>query len=170
MLSPDAVDLFSKAVLCWLATADAEGRPSVSPKEIFVVASPNELLLAEIASPRSARNVVANAAVCVSAVDVFEQHGYQVFGRAELVLPESPEFPSLLAPLVELAGPGFPVRGVIRVTVESVSRILAPSIWMHPDVPENERRRSALRAYGVRDDPDAGSEQVPTYPGRRDHE
>ena len=26
------------AVLCWLATADADGRPSVSPKEIFAVA------------------------------------------------------------------------------------------------------------------------------------
>ena len=44
------------AVLCWLATVDAEGRPSVSPKEIFSLAG-DDIVIAHIASPRSVRNL-----------------------------------------------------------------------------------------------------------------
>jgi len=62
------------SVLCWLATVDADGQPNVSPKEIFCMgAGPNEVLVAEIASPVSKRNLSKNPKVCISAVDIFAQ-------------------------------------------------------------------------------------------------
>lgn len=153
MLSPEAVELFDRAVLCWLATADADGNPSVSPKEIFTVISPTSLLIADIASPRSVRNIRGREAVCVSAIDVFEQHGYQAYGSARVLTAEADEFEELSRPLRALAGEGFRVRSVIEVEVRQVARIVAPSIWLYPETPPTERRRAALEAYGIGDAP-----------------
>ncbi|WP_458146150.1 pyridoxamine 5'-phosphate oxidase family protein [Bradyrhizobium sp. UFLA05-109] len=57
------------SVLCWLATVDAEGQPNVSPKEIFCMGEgANEVLVAEIASPVTRRNVSGHPKVCLSAI------------------------------------------------------------------------------------------------------
>jgi uncharacterized protein len=151
MLTSEAAECFERAVLCWLATSDAAGRPTVSPKEIFVVGSPEELLIADIASPKSVRNLADRPEVCVAAIDVFEQRGFQAYGEARVVSPRATGFPALAEPLVALAGPDFPIRSVIAVRVERCSPILAPSLWMRPGVPAADRRASALAAYGVRD-------------------
>ncbi|MFZ1410308.1 MAG: pyridoxamine 5'-phosphate oxidase family protein [Micropruina sp.] len=151
MLTPDAVSLFSRSVLCWLSTVGDDGWPSVSPKEIFVASSPTQILIADIASPRSVRNITANPRVCVAAVDVFEQHGYQAYGRARIVAADPNDRPDLVVPLRRLVGDAFPIRAVICVEVDRVTRILAPSVWMYPDVPRGQRREGALKAYGVRD-------------------
>lgn len=61
------------------------------------------------------------------------------------------DFDRIAAPLVAIAGPAYPVQAVIRVTVRKVTQIVAPSLWMHPGVDALQRRRGALRAYGVVD-------------------
>ena len=60
-----------KSVLCWLATADAQGQPNVSPKEIFAIYDSANMLIANIASPTSVRNIESNPRVCVSFIDIF---------------------------------------------------------------------------------------------------
>ena len=97
------------AVLCWLATADADGRPSVSPKEIFAVVG-DDIVIAHIASPRSVRNIAGNPQVCLSVLDVFEQRGYRIAGRASVVTPDHDAFPTVVAPLRELSGAAFPCK------------------------------------------------------------
>lgn len=80
------------SVLCWLATVDADGQPNVSPKEIFCMgAGPNELLVAEFASPVTKRNISRNPKVCISAVDIFAQKGIEACGTVALVTPVTPE-------------------------------------------------------------------------------
>ena len=143
------------AVLCWLATADADGRPSVSPKEIFAVAG-DDIVIAHIASPRSVRNIAGNPQVCLSVLDVFEQRGYRIAGRASVVTPDHDAFPTVVAPLRELAGAAFPIKAVIRVAVQDVERLSAPSLWMYPDVDPAQRRAGVLEAYGVVDAPSPG--------------
>ena len=140
------------AVLCWLATVDAEGRPSVSPKEIFALAG-DDIVIAHIASPRSVRNIADNPQVCLSVLDVFEQRGFRIAGRAFIIAPDDDAFPTLVAPLRELAGEAFPIRAVIRVTVQDVEPLSAPSLWMYPDVDPAQRRAGVLAAYGVVDAP-----------------
>jgi predicted pyridoxine 5'-phosphate oxidase superfamily flavin-nucleotide-binding protein len=44
-----------RSVLCWLATADESGQPNVSPKEVFAVADDKHIVVANIASPGSAK-------------------------------------------------------------------------------------------------------------------
>jgi len=71
MLPPELQTAAQSSILCWLATVDADGWPHVSPKEIFTVFDTEHLLIANIASPTSVRNIAQNPRVCVSFVHVF---------------------------------------------------------------------------------------------------
>ena len=51
------------AVLCWLATAASDGTPNVSPKELWDVHDERTLVIAEIASAGSVRNLSEVASV-----------------------------------------------------------------------------------------------------------
>ena len=53
-------------VLGWLATVNANGEPNVSPKEIWKFDGVDRLLIANIASPTSASNILSNPNVCFS--------------------------------------------------------------------------------------------------------
>jgi hypothetical protein len=57
MLSPEVQESATRSVLCWLATVDEVGQPNVSPKEIFAGFDSNHLVIANIASPKSGRNI-----------------------------------------------------------------------------------------------------------------
>lgn len=138
------------AVLCWLATADAAGRPNVSPKEIFALAGDGPLVIADIASARSVRNIRDNPAVCVSMIDIFSQRGQKIEGTATLIRPGEPGFDQAAAPLLRLTGGKFPIRHVISVAIEQVTPILAPSYAFSPPPSEEAMREDAYRSYGVR--------------------
>jgi hypothetical protein len=137
------------SVLCWLATSDAAGRPNVSPKEIFATHSDSSLVIADIASPGSVANIRVNPQVCVSFVDVFRQRGFKVEGKAYLVERDDADFERVGAELLWMAGPDFPIRAVILVDVERVSRIWAPSYRLFPERTEAERMQAAYDTYGV---------------------
>ena len=49
----------ANSVLCWLATVDADGTPNVSPKEIFASHGDDRIVIADIASPVSVKNLRA---------------------------------------------------------------------------------------------------------------
>lgn len=150
MLTPEVRQYIERSVLCWLATVDAEGRPNVSPKEIFAALDDARLVIAHIASPGSVRNLRACERACVSFVDVFVQKGFKVRGRAAVVEPADPRFAELAAPLERMTGGAFPVRGVIEVVAESVEAIRAPSYHLVPGTTEEGQITSAMAAYGVR--------------------
>lgn len=151
MLNEAVREDIRNSVLCWLATVDADGQPNVSPKEMFVDHGDNALVIADIASPVSSRNVATNPLVCVSFIDVFRQRGFKIAGRARIVERDDPEFDVVGARLVAMAGPDFRVRQIIHVTISKVSRIWAPSYAIFPDRTVEEQRRRGLATYGVRD-------------------
>lgn len=140
----------SRSVLCWLATVTADGAPNVTPKEIFCLDGEDRMLIADIMSAGSVRNVRANPEVCVSFIDVFVQRGFKVTGRARIVGPGEDGFEALAAPLRAKGGPDFPVRNVIEVWIRRIERIWAPSFSLVPGRTDAERIAGALEAYGVR--------------------
>ena len=142
------------AVLCWLATVGTDGVPNVTPKEIFAPHGEDTILIADIASTNSVRNISVHPKVCVSFIDVFRQKGFKVVGTARLVAPDEEEFEALSAPLLVLTDGTFPIRHVIAVGVEKVSRIWAPSYGLFPERSEAERMDAAYRTYGVRPEPE----------------
>ncbi len=150
LLSTEMADAVKTSVLCWLATVDADGQPSVSPKEIYAIFDDSHIVIANIASPKSAKNIEASNKVCVTFVDVLVQKGFKVYGTAWNVRPETPGFEVWVAPLRTMAGPRFPIHSVFVVQVCAVEPVVAPSYRLYPDVTtEQSQIASALQTYGV---------------------
>lgn len=57
MLSDEVKKSIEESILCWLATADSKGMPNVSPKEVFLPYGKEEIIIANIASPKSVKNI-----------------------------------------------------------------------------------------------------------------
>ena len=87
--------------------------------------------------------------VCVSFVDVFRQRGFKIIGSASIVAPDDEQFSQLGADLLRMAGQDFPIRHVISIRIERVSRIWAPSYALFPERTELERMEIAFSTYGV---------------------
>jgi predicted pyridoxine 5'-phosphate oxidase superfamily flavin-nucleotide-binding protein len=149
MLDDAVKDYIKRSVLCWLATVDPSGRPNVSPKEAFAAHGDSHLVIANIASPQSVRNLRHNPNACLSFVDVFVQKGFKLRGRAEIIGTRDPAFVDLPRSLVAITKGAFPIHNIIFVKIDEVESILAPSYRMVPGTAEASQVRSSLDAYGV---------------------
>lgn len=151
LLTPEVIASAERSVLCWLATVSAEGWPNVSPKEIFAVHDAEHLVVAQIASPATVRNLRHSPKVCLSFVDVFVQKGFKVLGEARYLSAQEAEFANWAGTLLAKAGPRFPLHGVIVIRATAVEPIVAPSYRLYPDeTSEQAQIESALKTYGVR--------------------
>ncbi|HEY0263318.1 MAG TPA: pyridoxamine 5'-phosphate oxidase family protein [Granulicella sp.] len=137
------------SVLCWLATVDPTRTPNVTPKEIFSHYGDDRLVIADIASANTVRNLRAHPTACVSFIDIFRQRGFKVVGTATIIGPSEEDFAVVGADLLRMAGQDFPIRHVISIQIEHISRIWAPSYKLFPDRTEEDRMQSAYKAYGV---------------------
>lgn len=151
ILNSDLKAMAKRSVLCWLATADERGQPNVSPKEVFAVADDEHIVVANIASPGSAKNIHVNGKVCLSFVDVFAQKGFKVIGTATDVKPSESEYSRWVEPLRKMVGDRFPIHSVFVVRIAIAEQIIAPSYRLYPsETTEASQVQSALRTYGVR--------------------
>jgi predicted pyridoxine 5'-phosphate oxidase superfamily flavin-nucleotide-binding protein len=151
MLTLDVKASMDSSVLCWLATVSTRGQPNVSPKEVFCAYGSRHILIANIASPQSVKNIRENAKVCVSFIDILVQKGYQVKGLAEIIYRKDPQFGELEKPLLRITQGNFPFSQVIKIDVEKVKPIIAPRYWLYPDTTEEEQIESALNTYRLKD-------------------
>ena len=137
-----------KCVLCWLATVSKDNVPNVSPKEIFTYLGTDTIIIANIASPKTIRNIKANANVCVSFIDILVQKGYQIKGTAQIIKKTDPEFLDMEKKLIQMTQGKFPFASVTKITVKKVAPILAPKYILYPETTEKEQIESAKKAYG----------------------
>lgn len=149
MITTDVKEYVEKSVLCWLATCSKEGVPNVSPKEMFMVNDDNNIVIANIASPNSIRNIKANSQVCVSFIDIFVQRGYKVSGKVVLYEKNHEQFMEKSTGLRAMAGEAFPVSGVIELIADNVQPIVAPRYMLYPETTEEQQIEGALKTYGV---------------------
>ena len=150
MLSADVHRLIDESVLCWLATSSASGQPSVSPKEVFAAFDQDSIIIANIASPNSSRNIRDNGRACVSFVNVFTQKGYQISGAAVRLRSGDEGYPDIERVLLRITEGKFPFKSVFRVMAEEVNPILAPRYRLYPGTTEQDQIESAMMSYGVR--------------------
>ena len=148
-LTKEIRELLDKSVLCWLATASEDNTPNVSPKEIFDTFGQDRIIVANIASPQTVRNIKKNNKVCISFIDVLVQKGFQLKGTAEILLKSDPEFTEMEKKLTELTAGKFPFTTITSILVESAKPIIAPKYLLYPDTTEAEQVKSARAAYGL---------------------
>ena len=149
MLTKEIKEAIKSSVLCWLATADANGQPSVSPKEIFTAYQDRYILVANIASPGTMKNIRQNPKVCISFIDILVQKGFQVKGTAALVDKKHAEFEALAVPLSEMTAGKFPFASLTKIAIETVKPIIAPRYLLYPETTEAQQIESAKKQYGV---------------------
>ncbi len=148
MLTDDIKKYVNQSVLCWLATASKDNIPNVSPKEIFHFHGDYNIIIANVASPQSVKNILENNHVCVSFIDILVQKGYQLKGTAEIIKKNDPKFNDIGAPLLEMAGENFPFGSIINIKVTDSKPILAPSYLFYPETTtEADQIKSAFKTY-----------------------
>lgn len=150
MLTPEVRLAIEGDVLCWLATCGADHRPSVSPKEVFTHFGDDSVIIANIASPGSARNIRDNPHACVSFIDIFRQKGFKVRGRAAVLGPSDAAYAAIEAPLLAITRGEFPFTSAFRVMADDVREIIAPRYHLEPGTTEADQIRSAMASYRVR--------------------
>jgi uncharacterized protein len=151
MLTTDIKKSIDTCVLCWLATVDENQQPNVSPKEMFTYLDDHTLLIANIASPNSVRNIAQQPKVSVSFVDVFTQKGFKLKGEAKLITKEDDSYTAKAKRLTDLFSDKFPIQSVIEIRIIKVDPIQAPSYWLFPDnTTEQSQIEGAMKTYGVK--------------------
>jgi len=136
------------SVLCWLATASAKNIPNVSPKEIFTYYNTDQIIVANIASPQTVKNIKENENVCISFIDILVQKGFQIKGKAEIINKSNPEFDVLKIKLLKMTEGKFPFASITKIVIEQVKPIIAPKYMLYPDTTENQQIESAKKLYG----------------------
>ncbi len=149
MITTEVNNYIAKSVLCWLATVDNDGMPNVSPKEIFTNNGSTHIIIANVASPGSIRNIKKNTKVCVSFVDIFIQKGFKLKGEAIELKKRHPLFIEKERLLRPIAGPDIPFSSIIMVKVKSIESIIAPSYHLFPATLEAHQISQAMETYNV---------------------
>jgi len=149
MLTEEVRNSIKESVLCWLATSDENGCPNVSPKEMFIAFEEDKLLIANIASPESIKNIKSNSNVCVSFVHVFKQKGFKLSGKAQIIEGENSSYNDLKEELYSLGGRSFEIKSVIQIIIRKISPIVAPSYWLFPETTESSLIEQSLKTYKV---------------------
>lgn len=150
ILTEDIQRSADESVLCWLATSSPTGEPNVSPKEIFACFGDTEIIVANIASPRTITNLHHNPRVCLSFIHVFRQKGYQLHGNGDIIREGHDDFDARAEPLRKIAGVKFPFDTIIRIVIDHARPIVAPRYVLYPETTEAEQVESAMELYGVK--------------------
>lgn len=148
MISTEIKESIDKSVLCWLATVSTENKPNVSPKEIFSYYETDRIIIANIASPQTVRNIKKNENVCVSFIDILVQKGFQIKGKAKIIKKTDAEFQEMEKILVKMTGGIFPFSTITEITLVHAKPIIAPKYILHPETTEKEQIESAKKIYG----------------------
>ena len=149
MLSEAIKTSIDNCVLCWLATSSVENIPNVSPKEVYTHFSNDSIIIANIASPQTVKNIKENEQVCVSFIDVFEQKGFQLKGVAKIITKVDKDFDEMAAKLLSITKGLYPFKTITKITIQNVKEIIAPSYFLFPDETVEEKIVKAKRNYGV---------------------
>ncbi|MEM0995831.1 MAG: pyridoxamine 5'-phosphate oxidase family protein [Bacteroidota bacterium] len=148
-LTPEHKAYLDKSVLCWLATVSADGIPNVSPKEIFTHWGSDKVIVANIASPQTVRNLRHTPNVCLSFIDVLVQKGFQIKGTACIREKKDPSYPEMETKLLQMTGGAFPFGTITEITVTQAKPILAPRYVLYPETTEADQIERAREAYGL---------------------
>jgi uncharacterized protein len=122
---PDMKRIIEEQRLGFVATANLDRTPNVSPKGTFVVLNDETIAFGEIRSPGTIRNLRANPRIEINFVDPFVRKGYRFAGTAIVVERRDDTFDALLNQLRSTLGPR--IRAIVTITVTKASPLTSPA-------------------------------------------
>jgi uncharacterized protein len=124
MLTPDMKRIIQEQRLGFVATADRDGVPNVSPKGTFVVLDDETIAFGEIRSPGTIGNLRINPRIEVNFVDPFVRKGYRFAGTAIVVERGDGTFDTLLGRFRSALAPRM--RAIVTITVTKALPLTSP--------------------------------------------
>ena len=125
MLTRDMKRIIEEQRLGFVATADLDGTPNVSPKGTFIVLNDQAIAFGEIRSPGTMRNLRANPRIEVNFIDPFVRKGYRFAGTATVVERGDSTFDALLghfhSPLASR------MRAIVTISVKKALPLTSPA-------------------------------------------
>lgn len=103
----------------YVATANKDGKPNVSPKGSIKVLDERTLVFADLFSEKTRRNLLENPQVAVTVADAKKFQGYQFKGRAELI-EKGPLFDAMAAELRKLPMKLPDPKYLVKIHVEEI--------------------------------------------------
>lgn len=149
IIPTEVIDIIDKSVLCWLATVNDKYEPNVSPKEMFALDENQNLIIANIASPKSVRNIKINPNVCVSFLDIFIQKGIKINGIAQIIEKGNAVYDEKYKILTNIYSDIFSIHSIINIEIKGFEKIIAPSYMFFPATTEESQIKNAMRRYNV---------------------
>ena len=124
-LTQDMRRMVEEQKLGFIATVCPDGTPNLSPKGTTAVWDDDHIVFADVASPRTVANLLANPAIEINVVDGLTRKGYRFKGTAR-VLSEGPEFEAGVA-FYRARGSISAKRHIVLIKVERAAPLLSPS-------------------------------------------
>lgn len=121
-LTTEIKEYMDRSILCWLATVSSENIPNVSPKEIFNYYGTDKIIVANMASPQTVLNIKQNTNVCISFIDILVQKGFQIKGKAKIIVKADSEFPEIEKILTKMTGGDFPFSTITEIKIEHIKK------------------------------------------------
>ncbi|WP_250504554.1 pyridoxamine 5'-phosphate oxidase family protein [Caballeronia sp. AZ7_KS35] len=145
----DAESIIRKAILSFVATVNEDGTPNLSPKASLIVRN-GTLYFADIASPRTIRNMKRNPAVEINVVDIFQRRDYRFKGRALILSADNPEYMAIAEWVKAPNGHEYPVNHVVKIEAISITPLLSPA-HVYADPPRTQEEIAAIyyEKYGL---------------------
>jgi len=125
ILTEDMKRVVERQRLGFVATVGADGTPNLSPKGTTMVWGDDTLVFADIRSPQTVRNLLANPSVEINVVDPIVRKGYRFKGRAR-ILAGGPTFDALAAAYRD-RGVRNEFEHMVIVQVERALPIVSPA-------------------------------------------
>ena len=99
-----------------VATASRSGKPNVSAKGSFRVLDDENVVFADVASPRTIANIKENPQVSIICLDAAQRKSCRIWGKAEII--NSGELFDSIAS--EYAAKNINVKNVVKVAVAEI--------------------------------------------------
>jgi uncharacterized protein len=124
-ITAEIKEFVNRVRLGFVATVTADVLPNLSPKGTVIAWDDRHLAFADIHSPGTVQNLLANPAIEINVVDIFTRKGYRFKGRAEVHKGDT-VFNDVVAHFRE-AGSKHPINNIVLVIVEKIIPVWSPA-------------------------------------------
>ncbi|NEJ88409.1 pyridoxamine 5'-phosphate oxidase family protein [Rhizobium leguminosarum] len=149
-ITADMEAIIKQAIMSFVATVNEDGTPNLSPKASLTIRN-GVLYFADIASPKTIRNLRRNPAVEINVVDIFQRRGYRFTGHALVLLPNDAEYLMIAEWVRSANGAEYPVDHVVKIETTSITPLLSPAhVFAQPPRDQDEIRNTYYQKYAVK--------------------
>jgi len=117
-------DFLLRQRLGYVATVSPDGSPNLSPKGTILVWDETHLVVADIRSPQTVKNLESDPRLEVNVVDPLSRRGYRFRGTGR-ILERSSLYGDIIA-FYRGLGIRSRISGIILVTVDSADEVTSP--------------------------------------------